>query len=56
MRPKCLCFDEYGGQEFALRGISDGKKLRFHPLETADRGLYDAIRGTGIADSVRWVE
>jgi predicted nucleic acid-binding protein len=30
--------------------------LRDCPLVTADRGLYDAIRGTGIADSVRWVE
>lgn len=30
--------------------------LRDCPLVTADRGLYNAIRGTGIADSVRWVE
>jgi predicted nucleic acid-binding protein len=30
--------------------------LRDCPLVTADRGLCDAIRGTGIADSVRWVE
>ena len=30
--------------------------LRDCPLVTADRGLYDAIRGTGIAGSVRWVE
>lgn len=30
--------------------------LRDCPLVTADRGLYDAIRGTEIADSVRRVE
>ena len=27
-RPNRHCFDEYAGEEFAFRGLPDGKKLR----------------------------